>query len=175
MSRFITYPEAARLTGFASDALYTFNPGTRQLPITEDLTATAHFTRHTWGIAARLIVVDDQHTILAAAEASVRGGAEPHGAITARIRHFRAGGLLWTHSAKPATAEPVSPTAGQHFIASDGDRSYHLWAEPDLDSPNIALIRWRWILADSNCNSQRFISVDDALDYIHKTLRPATR
>ncbi|MBN3459750.1 hypothetical protein JNN96_37600 [Mycobacterium sp. DSM 3803] len=174
MSRFNTYTEAARLTGLASDSLYTFAPGARQIPITEDLTATAHFTEHSWGIAARLIWLDDQHHTLAAAEASVRGGRNPSGSITARIRQFRAGGMLWTHTAKPVTTEPVSAAPGKHFLASDGNSAFHLWAEPDLDTPTVATIRWNWVLADATC-SQRFPSIDDALTYIDRTLCPAIR
>lgn len=155
-----TYPLAQRLTGIASDSLYTFTSGTRQVLVGENASATAHFTEHTWGIAVRLLHFDDQHRILAAAEASAPLAG---GAISYRIRHFRGAGLLWTHTATPVTEAPVSAAASRRFIAGDG--TYHLWSEYDLSSPRIEMARLDWILADSSC-SRRFPELDEALAYI---------
>lgn len=171
MTTTTTYPLAQRLTGIASDSLYTFTPGTRQLPIFEGLTVTGHFTEHTWGIAARLVCGDEHRRIIAAAEASAPLTV---GAISSRIRHFRGAGLLWTHTAKPVTDTAVSAGASRHFIASDDDdRAYHLWTEYDLSSPRIEMARLDWILAADGNGTRRFAELDEALAAIDDTRNPA--
>jgi hypothetical protein len=119
-----TYAIAERLSGIASDSLYTFTPGLQQLSIDtfpEDLRLLARFITHDWGISAQIWARDEHGVLQASAEASA-GPLDEVSSIHSRIKHFRSGSLLWTASAHQSASRRSarSATASPPTRRSDG-------------------------------------------------------
>jgi hypothetical protein len=167
-----TYAIAERLRGIASDSLYTFQPGIRRLTIPtfpEHLHLVGRFTTHDWGISARLWARDEQEVLQAGAEAGA-GPLDKVSGISSRIKHFRSGPLLWTHSGAPVSIAPISPLDPTSYTAI-GRHCYQLHPEHRIGAHPI------WHLSTDDLDSEHplFAGVTSAVTYIaEKFERPPT-
>lgn len=162
-----TYHLAERLRGIAIDKLYTFTPGHQQLNIDtlpEDLDVLARFSTHNWGISAQLWARDEHGTLQASAEASA-GHLDTVSPISARIKNFRSGALLWTHIGTPISAAPISALGGAIYTTV-GRHCYQLTAVPRLGAPAI----WQLHTDDLDVEHPQFAGVDSATTHIAEFL-----
>ncbi|WP_304116151.1 hypothetical protein [Mycolicibacterium bacteremicum] len=162
-----TYFIAERLHAIATDLLYTARVGHRALhrdDLPESLTITAHRADLEWGSIAQVWARNEQGHLHASAEASSRRHS-----ISARIRHFRGSGLLWTHTAPPATTQALNARDPWAYNAT-GRHHYLLSVHPRLDNaPD-------WHLHTDHADSHRiFAGIESATTYIAETLeKPPT-
>jgi len=165
-----TYAIAQRLQGIAIDSLYTFTPGLQQLSIDtfpEHLQLLARFT-HNWGVSAQLWARDEQAVLQASAEAGA-GHLDKVSGISSRIKHFRSGALLWTHTGTPVNAAPIN-TLGATYMAV-GRHCYELRPEPRIDAHPI----WHLNTGDLDVEHPPFAGVASAVTYIAEVFeRPPT-
>ena len=160
-----TYALAERLRGIASDSLYTFEPGIRELRVAtlpEDTQLIGRFTTHTWGISAQLWARDEQGALQAGAEASA-GPIDKVSSIHARITHFRSGPLLWTRAGTPVSLAVTNPTgADSPTYTAVGRHCYQLHPEPRIDAHPI----WHLTTDDLELEHPLFAGVASAVTYI---------
>ena len=100
--------------------MYTFQIGTRTVTVrevSEHLTVTGRFMSHSWGCSIQLWARNKHGKIQAAAESSVVIDDQRGGNIASRIKQFRTGELLWTHTADPVSQHSITPELDT-FIAS---------------------------------------------------------
>ena len=72
---------------------------------------------HFWGCSIQLWARNKHGKIQAAAESSVVIDDQRGGNIASRIKQFRTGELLWTHTADPVSQHSITPELDT-FIAS---------------------------------------------------------
>lgn len=165
-----TYWLGERLAAIATDLLYFVEPGHEELHpggIPDGLTITAHRRNHTWGSTAQVWARDPQGVLQASAESSA---AHPDlgRSISARTRHFRGGGLLWTHTAPVVTDEPINPLDPWSYAAV-GRHLYQLRPEYRLDGAPL----WQLRTDDLDTEHPRFAGIDSATTHIAECLEPA--
>ncbi|MBU8814129.1 MULTISPECIES: hypothetical protein [Mycobacteriaceae] len=165
-----TYWLGERLAAIATDLLYFVEPGHEELHpdgIPDGLTITAHRRNHTWGSTAQVWARDPQGVLQASAESSA---AHPDlgRSISARTRHFRGGGLLWTHTAPVVTDEPINPLDPWSYAAV-GRHLYQLRPEYRLDGAPL----WQLRTDDLDTEHPRFAGIDSATTHIAEFLEPA--
>ncbi|WP_006247563.1 hypothetical protein [Mycolicibacterium tusciae] len=161
-----TYWLGERLAAIATDLLYFVEPGHEELH-PDGLTITAHRRNHTWGSTAQVWARDPQGVLQASAESSA---AHPDlgRSISARTRHFRGGGLLWTHTAPVVTDEPINPLDPWSYAAV-GRHLYQLRPEYRLDGAPL----WQLRTDDLDTEHPRFAGIDSATTHIAEFLEPA--
>lgn len=165
-----TYAIAERLRGIASDSLYTFTPGLQQLRIDtfpEHLQLLARFTTHDWGISAQIWARDEADVLQAGAEASA-GPLDKVSGINSRIKHFRSGPLLWTHTGTPVSLAPINILSGATYTAV-GRHCYQLHPEHRIDAHPI----WHLSTDDLDAEHPLFAGVASAVTYIAEAFEHA--
>ena len=164
-----TYAIAERLRGIASDSLYTFTPGLRQLHIDtfpEHLQLLARETSHDWGISAQIWARDHQGVLQASAEASA-GPLDEVSSIHSRIAHFRSGPLLWTRVGTPVSLTVIPALTGAiPTYTATGRHCYRLRPQPRLGAHPI----WHLNTDDLDTEHPLFAGVASAVTYIADTL-----
>ena len=101
---------AELLQAAAIDQMYTFQIGTRTVTVrdvSDDLTVNGRFMSHYWGCSIQLWARNKHGKIQASAESSVVIDDQRGGYIASRIKQFRTGELLWTHTAEPVNQHRI--------------------------------------------------------------------
>ena len=116
------------LKSVAVDKMYSFQTGTRAVPVagvSEEFAVTGRFMAHAWGCSIQLWARNKHGKIQAAAESSVTINDQHGGYIASRIKQFRTGELLWTHTAEPVSQHKIDPRWTLHASAGH-DVAYQL-------------------------------------------------
>ena len=111
---------AERLQDAAVDQMYTFQIGTRAVTVrdvSDDLTVNGRFMSHFWGCSIQLWARNKHGKIQASAESSVIIDDQRGGYIASRIKQFRTGELLWTHTAEPVNQHRIESAVCDTYIA----------------------------------------------------------
>jgi uncharacterized membrane protein len=160
---------AERLRAAAVDQMYTFAPGSRAVVVdgvSDQLTVTGCFTAHSWGYGIALAARNKHDIVQAGAEVSVSDQlGTPCGTIWSRIRHFQAGGLLWTNTAEPLSAAPIRP-ALQRFLAAAADVVYQLDSDVHTDGPDARIV-WTLSAPGRDCDAIQFHNLRAAAAHIN--------
>ena len=151
--------------------MYTFQIGTRTVhrrDVSEDLTVTGRFMAHAWGCSIQLWARNKHGKIQAAAESSVVIDDQRGGNIASRIKQFRTGELLWTHTADPVSQHTIKPELDT-FIAAGDEVVYQLRAKYELSASDIERV---WILTapGQDFTPMRFDGLSAAVTYINANL-----
>jgi hypothetical protein len=162
---------AERLRAVAIDQMYTFTPGSRAVAVdgvSDQLTVTGRFTAHNWGYGIQLAARNKHGVIQASAEAGVSDElGTPCGTIWSRIRHFQAGGLLWTNTAEPLSDAAIRPSL-QRFLAAAADVVYQLDSEVDTDGADARIV-WTLTAPGHDFDAIQFHHLHAAADHINNT------
>lgn len=159
------------LKSVAVDKMYSFQTGTRAVPIagvSEEFAVTGRFMAHAWGCSVQLWARNKHGKIQAAAEASVTINDQQGGYIASRIKQFRTSHLLWTNTAEPVSQHKIEP-ALDTFLAAGHDVAYQLRAEYEFSASDIEQV---WILSSpgQDFTPMRFDGLSAAVTHINANL-----
>jgi hypothetical protein len=168
---------AERLAATAIDQMYRFEIGTHTVHVDEvsdDFTVTGRFMAHSWGASIQLWARNKRGKIQAAAESSVVIDDQHGGAISARIKQFRTGDLLWTHTANPVSQHRITPELDT-YLATHGESIYQLDKQLDIDSRDALQTIWVLTSPGEDFTPIRFASLAAASAHIGATLPGAVK
>jgi hypothetical protein len=165
------------LKAAAIDQMYTFQIGTRAVTVREvsdDLTVTGRFMSHHWGCSIQLWARNKHGKIQAAAESSVVIDDQRGGYIASRIKQFRTGELLWTHTAEPVNQHRIEPVLDT-YIASGAELVYELSKSFDVDSYDAVTPVWTLTCPGTDFVAVEFPTLAASFDYITANLPGANK
>lgn len=168
---------AQRLQDAAVDQMYTFQIGTRAVTVrdvSDDLTVNGRFMSHFWGCSIQLWARNKHGKIQAAAESSVVIDDQRGGNIASRIKQFRTGQLLWTHTADPVSQHSITPELDT-FIATSGESVFQLDKQLEIDNRDALNTIWVLTAPGQDFTPVRFSDLLAAVTYITANLPGANR
>jgi hypothetical protein len=168
---------AELLKAAAIDQMYTFTIGTRTVTVREvsdHLTVTGRFMSHSWGCSIQLWARNKHGKIQAAAESSVVIDDQRGGNIASRIKQFRTGELLWTHTADPVSQHSITPELDS-FIASRDELVYQLKKELEIDHRDALNTIWVLTSPGQDFTPIRFAGLTAAVTHITANLPGANK
>jgi hypothetical protein len=168
---------AELLKAAAVDQMYTFDIGTRTVAVrevSEHLTVTGRFMAHSWGCSIQLWARNKHGKIQAAAESSVVIDDQRGGNIVCRIKQFRTGELLWTHTADPVSQHRISPELDT-FIGAGPEVVYQLKKELEIDNRDALKTIWVLTSPGQDFTPIRFASLPGAVTHITANIPGANK
>ena len=168
---------AQRLQDAAVDQMYTFQIGTRAVTVrdvSDDLTVNGRFMSHFWGCSIQLWARNKHGKIQASAESSVVIDDQRGGYIASRIKQFRTGELLWTHTAQPVNQHRIEPVCDT-YIAAGPDLVYQLSKHFDIDSCDAVTPVWTLTCPGTDFAPVQFAALAPAFGYITAYLPGANK
>jgi hypothetical protein len=165
------------LKAAAIDQMYTFQIGTRAVTVREvsdDLTVTGRFMSHHWGCSIQLWARNKHGKIQAAAESSAVIDDQRGGYIASRIKQFRTGELLWTHTAEPVNQHRIEPVLDT-YIAAGAELVYQLNKDLDVDSCADITPVWTLTSPGTDFTTVQFPGLTAAVTYITTHLPGANK
>lgn len=164
---------AELLQAAAVDQMYTFQIGTRSVTVrdvSDDLTVTGRFMDHSWGCSIQLWARNKHGNIQAAAESSVIIDDQRGGYIASRIKQFRTGELLWTHTADPVNQHRISSADRDTYLASGPELVYQLTKSYDIDNAEGVTPIWTLTCPGSDFVPVEFPTLAASFDHITANL-----
>lgn len=169
---------AELLQAAAIDQMYTFQIGTRPVTVcdvSDDLTVNGRFSSHHWGCSIQLWARNKHGKIQASAESSVIIDDQRGGQIASRIKQFRTGELLWTHTAEPVNQHRIDSADRDTYLASGPELVYQLSKHYDLDSAEGVTPIWTLTCPGSYFVPVQFPTLPASFDYITADLPGANK
>jgi hypothetical protein len=159
---------AQRLKDAAVDQMYRFEIGCRAVTVrdvSDQLTVTGRFMSHCWGCSIQLWARNKHGKIQAAAESTVVIDDQRGAGIDSRIKQFRTGELLWTHTAEPVNQRRIEPELAT-YVAASGETIYQLREEFEFDRRDNITHLWVLTCPGHDVTALRFPDLADAVAYI---------
>jgi hypothetical protein len=169
---------AELLQAAAIDQMYTFQIGTRPVTVhdvSDDLTVNGRFSSHHWGCSIQLWARNKHGKIQASAESSVIIDDQRGGYIASRIKQFRTGELLWTHTAEPVNQHRIDSADRDTYLASGPELVYQLSKHYDLDSAEGVTPIWTLTCPGSYFVPVQLPTLTASFDYITAHLPGANK
>jgi hypothetical protein len=164
-------PNLARaelLQAAAVDLMYTFQIGTRPVTVagvSDDLAVNGRFTSHHWGCGIQLWARNNHGKIQASAESSVIIDDQRGGHIASRIKQFRTGELLWTHTAEPVNQHRIEAGCDT-YLASGPELVYQLTRHYDIHTRDDVTSVWTLTCPGTYFVPVEFPTLTASFDYI---------
>jgi hypothetical protein len=168
---------AELLQAAAIDQMYTFQIGTRSVTVrdvSDDLNVNGRFSSHHWGCSIQLWARNKHGKIQASAESSVIIDDQRGGYIASRIKQFRTGELLWTHTAEPVNQHRIE-VGCDTYLASGPELVYQLSKHFDVDTRDGVTPVWTLTCPGSYFVPVEFATLAASFDYITANLPGANK